>query len=198
MKTLLLILLSFISVHSIAQIKRVKFTDATFENGMLYPIAQISGADDVASKINADILEKIKDLKDADFCVGQYGFVQKGPHIQIHIFCNCIDFKESQNRYYLYNIETGENVQYSDILTPNKMKASAKYLKEVSAMHIKTNSISIEPRVLKLIDSNNIDAFKVTFKRDGLDLWLLDKNWGDKPMFITWGAMRSYMKYSFL
>ena len=47
-------------------------------------------------------------------------------------------------------------------------------------------------------DSNNIDAFKVTFKRDGLDLWLLDENWGDKPMFITWGAMRSYMKYSFL
>lgn len=198
MKIFLFTLLTLMTVNSFAQIKRVKFIDATFENGMLYPIAQIPGSDDIASKMNADILINIQDLKDADFCIGQYGFVQKGSHIQIHLFCNCIDFKESQNRYFLYNIETGENVKNSDILTPNKKKAASKYLKEMTDNHIKLNNLSIDPAALKLIVSDNIDAFKVTFKRDGMDLWLLNDKWGDKPMSITWGAMRSFMKYSFL
>ena len=190
--------MTLITVNSFAQIKRVKFTDATFENGMLYPIANLSGSDDVALKINKNILENIQDLKEADFCVGQYGFVQKGSHIQIHIFCNCIDFKESQNRYYLYNLESGENVNYSDIFTPNKTKAAAKFLNEVTAHHINTNNLSIDPNFKKLINLKNIDAFKVTFKRDGLDVWLKDEGWGKKPMFITWGAMRGFMKYSFI
>jgi len=198
MKALLLALLTLTSINSFSQIKRVKFTDATFENGMLYPIAHLQGADEITSKINTDILANIQDLKDADFCIGQYGFVQKGSHLQIHIFCNCIDFKESQNRYLLYNIETGKNVNYLDILTPNKIKATSKYLKEITAIHIKANNLSIAPSSMKLIESENLDAYKVTFKRDGLDLWLKDDSWGEKPMFITWGAMRPFMKYSFI
>lgn len=198
MRTLIIILFTIISLSSWAQIVRVKFTDATFENGMLYPVAQMQGADEIASKINKDLLSKIQDLKEADFCVGQYGFVQKGPHIQIHIFCNCIDFDESQNRYYLYNTESGEHVRYSDILSPKKKKATSKRLEELTNSFIKLNKLDVSKESLEKIDTETLDAYKVRFKRDGIDLWLKDNNWGEKPLFMTWGSMREYMKFSFI
>ena len=55
MKSILFTLLTLISVNSFAQITRVKFTDATFENGMLYPIAHLAGSEIIADKINKNI-----------------------------------------------------------------------------------------------------------------------------------------------
>ena len=181
-----------------AQMEKVKFKEATFENGMLYPIAIVTANPAIAEKINKHLLSQIEDLKNADFCIGQYGYVQKGMHLQIHIFCNCIDFDESQNRYFLYNVETGDNVPYVDIFEPKKVKSATSIIQDKTKAFAIENSIKLSEEEIKAIESNNLDAFKVTFKRDGLDLWLNSASWGDKPMFITWGELRSVMKYSFI
>ena len=122
MKVLMTLIAFFTLFQAYSQLDQIKFKEATFENGMLYPVAIVSSSKEVEDKINKNLLSQIDDLKSADFCIGNYGYVQKGAHLQIHIFCNCIDFDESQNRFFLYNIESGENVLYSDLLNPQKVK----------------------------------------------------------------------------
>ena len=198
MKLFLTILAAFTFLTTNAQLDQVKFKEGTFENGMLYPIAVISKNPAIADKINKHLQEQIKDLKDADFCIGQYGYVQKGAHLQIHIFCNCIDFDESQNRYYLYNIETGDHVDYVDIFNPKKVKVATEDILAQTKQFAASNNITLSDADINAIKTSNLDAFKVIFKRDGMDLWLNSESWGDKAMFIKWSALREVMKFSFI
>lgn len=198
MKIIKLIIVLFISSISLTQIQRVKFNDASFENGMLYPVVVIERSQENADKINTHLQAQIQDLKEADFCIGQFGYVQKGKHIQIHIFCNCIDFEESQNRYYLYNAETGENVHYVNIIDPHKTKNAIAFFEKKAETYAELNSIKLSAADKKLISSNSIDAFIVVFKREGVDLWLKTESWGEKPLFIAWVEMHKIMKYAFL
>tara|TARA_R110002072_G_scaffold296587_2_gene468612 strand:- start:3584 stop:4141 length:558 start_codon:yes stop_codon:yes gene_type:complete len=181
-----------------AQLEQVKFIEASFENGMIYPVAVVKNSQEVADKINEHLQTQIEDLKNSDFCIGQYGYIQKGAHIQIHIFCNCIDFEESQNRYFLYNIETGDNVLYSDLFIPQKIKHAVSHLLEKTKSHASANNITLSEDHIKSINDNSLDAFKVTFKREGMDLWLKSDTWGDKPLFISWSELKTSMKYSFI
>ena len=184
-------LLTFSTLN--AQLDQVKFKEAAFENGMMYPIAVVLGDKTVEDNINKHLQSQIQDLKDADFCIGQYGFVQKGAHLQVHIFCNCIDFDESQNRYFLYNSQSGDNVSYSDLLNPKKIKIATTFLVNKAKA---TNSISESD--IQSIQEKNLDAFKIIFKLEGMDLWLKSEYWGEKPLFIAWGEMKEMMKYSFI
>ncbi|HIP31424.1 MAG TPA: hypothetical protein EYG86_01540 [Crocinitomicaceae bacterium] len=184
-------LLTFSTLN--AQLDQVKFKEAAFENGMMYPIAVVLGDKTVEDNINKHLQSQIQDLKDADFCIGQYGFVQKGAHLQVHIFCNCIDFDESQNRYFLYNSQSGDNVSYSDLLNPKKIKITTTFLINKAKT---TNNISDAD--IQSIQEKNLDAFKIIFKREGMDLWLKSEYWGEKPLFIAWGEMKEMMKYSFI
>jgi len=176
-----------------AQLDQVKFKEATFENGMMYPVAVVAGNKTVEDNINKHLQSQIQDLKNADFCIGQYGFVQKGAHLQVHIFCNCIDFDESQNRYFLYNSQTGDNVKYNDLLNPKKIKITTAFL-----INKAKAASSISEADIQLIQEKNLDAFKIIFKREGMDLWLKSEAWGEKPLFIAWREMKEMMKYSFL
>ena len=198
MKIIITLLALSIYSTSFSQISQVKFTESTFENGMLYPTAVVYGSKEATDNINTNLLSQIQDLKEADFCIGQYGYVQKGAHIQIHIFCNCIDFDESQNRYFLYNVESGDAVKYENILNPRKKEDASKFLKEKTAAFINTNSIDINKSDLEIIDNDNLDAFKIVFKREGMDLWLKNDAWGKESLFISWGEMKELMKYNFL
>jgi len=184
-------LLTFSTLN--AQLDQVKFKEAAFENGMMYPIAVVLGDKTVEDNINKHLQSQIQDLKDADFCIGQYGFVQKGAHLQVHIFCNCIDFDESQNRYFLYNSQSGDNVSYSDLLNPKKIKITTTFLINKAKT---TNNISDAD--IQSIQEKNLDAFKIIFKLEGMDLWLKSEYWGEKPLFIAWGEMKEMMKYSFI
>lgn len=198
MKVLLTLISIFAFFCSFSQLDQVKFTESTFENGMLYPIAVVSSDKVIEDKINKDLLSQIEDLKSADFCIGNYGYVQKGAHLQIHIFCNCIDFDESQNRYYLYNIESGENVSYSDLLNPKKKKDAVNFLQAKVKAFSSVNSLNLTSDDLNLIINDNLDAFRVTMKREGMDIWLKSANWGEKPLFVTWPEMRTILKYNYL
>ena len=130
-----------IITSSYCQNNSVQFRESSFENGMLYPQVVMPGQQEHEQNINEDILNRISDLEKNDFCIGQYGYVQKSSHLQIHIFCSCIEFEGNVNRYLLYNIEEGTAVPYSDMLNIKMKKQAAQCLTETTKKWVLLNSI---------------------------------------------------------
>ncbi|MDX2362706.1 MAG: hypothetical protein QNK23_17990 [Crocinitomicaceae bacterium] len=199
MKTYLLLLGIIFSANLFAQIGEVKFREETFDNGMTYPQVITESAPEVESSINANILEQLKDIEASDFCIGQFGYVQKGMHLQIHIFCNCIDFDESENRFFLYNLESGAAVPYSDLLGAKRKEATGNFLVEKVREYLGENQSELSEEMYTEIGTKNLDAFKVEMTKAGLNISLPDfPKWGEKPLLITWGELRSFLRVNYI
>ena len=199
MKSIVTLFGLLITAYSYCQNNNVQFRESSFENGMMYPQVVIPGEQEHEEAINSDILNRISDLEKSDFCIGQYGYVQKSAHLQIHIFCNCIEFEESVNRYLLYNIDEGQAVPYSDMLNSKMKKQAAQFLTEMTEKWVLLNSIDANKKNIEKINELTLDAFIVVLKRSGMDLWLKEEpNWGKKALFIDWDQMKDYLKYRFI
>ena len=198
LKTALIYIIAFSSCTTFAQLSEVKFTEKSFENGMTYPQLAISDKA-LQDSINSNIELRIADLKESDFCIGQYGYVQKRTHLQINLFCTCIEFDAPQNRYFFYNLVSGKPVPYSDITEPKTSKKLNALLIEKSKLHLanKMGTLSLESQAK--IEENGIDAFQVVMQRGGLDLWLTEEQtWSEKPLFISWVELTPFLKYQFM
>lgn len=198
LKSALLFIIAFSSFATFAQLSEVKFTEKSFDNGMVYPQLAISDKA-LEHSINSNIEQRISDLQESDFCVGQYGYVQKRTHLQINLFCTCIEFEEPQNRYFFYNLVSGEPVPYSDITEPKTSKKLNTLLIEKAKLHLsnKMGTLSIDSQ--SKINESGIDAFRVVMQRGGLDLWLSEApEWGEKPLFISWVELTPFLKYQFM
>ena len=199
MKVLLTITTILLFSQAFSQLAEVKFRELTFDNGMLYPAVVIPENKAYEDAINKDLMAGIADLKESDFCIGQYGYVQKSTHLQIHIFCNCIDLDESENRFFLYNIENGTAVPYSDLLNPTKLGDAGSYLADRTRTYLESLSSQISKTEENTIMETNFDAFKTEMTRDGVNLWLTDNaQWGKDPLFISWTDLRSFLRLHFI
>jgi hypothetical protein len=194
------LVLLFFASSAAAQLKEVRFNDATFENGMTYPQLEIAGDPVHQDSINADLRLKLKDLEAAEFCIGQYGYVQKSTHLQIHIFCNCIDFSESVNRYYLYNLEEGRSVPYSDLINPQEKDAATAFLSGKMTEFTAQNDITLSETALSNIQKLNLDGMQVEMTRDGLNIQMrVDEGWdATKILKVSWVELKSFLKYHFI
>ena len=195
MKNAFLIILLFTTSIAFSQYSQVRFKEGTFENGMLYPIAISPGLPEVSERINTHLQKQISDLKASDFCIGQYGYVQKGDIIQIHIFCNCIDFSESQNRYYIYNVDNGKSETNMGIIDERKIKKFSVFLLNKVKVHTEANNTELTDSQLNEIKTNQLNAFKMILSKDGINLWL-NESWGEKALFISWTELKAFMRYS--
>lgn len=199
MKQLSAFILTFILSTSFSQLTEVKFREKAFANGMNYPQVIIPASKKCEDSINANILLKISDLESSDFCVGQYGYVQKSTHLQIHIFASCIDMDESQNRFLLYNLDEGTCVPYSDLINPKKTAEAGSYLTEKAKVYAAGKSIELNDEIFSAITEHNLDAFQAEMTKDGIDLWLPNLTaWGEKRMTITWIELKPFLKYNFI
>ena len=186
-----ILLLNFVN----AQVSQVKFKDQTFENGMKYP--QVILDDKIKEgAINDDILKELEDLKASDFCIGQYGYVQKSIYLQIHVFCNCIDFEESQNRYYLYDIEEAIAIPYSALIEEKGTKRLSALLIEKTKTFASTKNIELPNNFIEQVEKSNLDAYQIVMKREGLDLWINSKK--EASLFISWAELKPFMKLHFI
>lgn len=189
----------FLVFNSVAQMSEVKFREESFANGMVYPLVVIPAHKSLEDSINADILRRVSDLEASDFCIGQYGYVQKSSHLQIHLFCNCIDFKESENRYYLYNLEEGRAVAYSDLLNPKERPAAGEFLLGKIKAFASQNGINLSQDIVDNILSNNLNAMKVEMTKDGLRLSLDAEGWkADMTCTVSWIEMKPFLKFHFI
>lgn len=189
-----------LSFGTFAQLKEVRFKDGTFANGMTYPQIEIAGDPVHQDSINKDLLRKLADLEAAEFCIGQYGYVQKSTHLQIHIFCNCIDFAQSENRYYLYNLEEGSSVPYSDLLNPHEKVAATEFLALKIKEYSGQNGISLSAEALQNIQEKNLDAMHVEMTRDGLNIQMTEADgWNSAKIFkLSWLDLKPFLKYHFI
>jgi hypothetical protein len=184
-------LLLLISCSAFAQIK---FTDKTFDNGMLYPVAHFSGNEAVADSMNAIIKRNLTDAEVSDFCIGDYGFFQKGNHLELHLICNCIDFSETAHKFLFFSLETGTLVSYTDLFTS---KEKDKALKHINELVRKAGSDTCASEFGEMTNDLTWSEMKIRMYRDGLEIHPVSGTC-ENPIQIPWTELSTFLKYSYL
>lgn len=195
MKLLNLFILFLLSGSIFGQ---VKLTPKTFDNGFKYPVVVLSPDKTNQEPINKKILESVSDLEASDFCIGEYGFVQKGNHLEIHIFCTCIDLDESEHRYLLFNLETGEMVSHDDLFDPKQKK------KALAAINTKIKAYSSSDETCKtdfgkLNSDIQFEDLSFRLHKDGLEVRPEGtKSCEATPLHMSWVELSKYLKIKFI
>lgn len=193
MKTLVLLSLLLISFFGFNQ---VKFTESTFENGFRYPIMVYSDNPVVQDSVNAKILRSIQDLKTSDFCIGDYGFVQKGNHLELHLVCNCIDMTVADHRYLLFNLVEGTLVNHPDVFDSKKRDLALKII-SISIRKAKETNTCVADfgDMEKDLDFTQMN---IRFYRDGLEIRPIGTECDKTPVKVLWTELSSCLKYNFI
>lgn len=172
---------------------QIKFSDQTFDNGMKYPVAHFSKDQTIADSMNAIIKRNLVDAEVSDFCIGDYGYFQKGNHIELHVICNCIDFAETDHRYLFFSLETGVLVPYTDLFDSKERDKALKKINEL------ISSASDETCKAELTSNGTVDWSQMTYRlyKDGLEIHP-QAGTCDNPVQIPWTVISTYLKYNFL
>ncbi len=191
MKVLTTIILLLFAGTAMSQIK---FSDKTFDNGMVYPVAHYAKDPAVADTMNAIIKRNLMDAEVSDFCIGDYGLVQKGNHVELHLICNCIDFAETDHRYLFFSLETGQLVSYTDLFDSKEKDRALKRINEIiSSADDETCKAELSS------EGTSIDWSQMTIRlyKDGMEIHP-PAGQCDNPVQVPWTEVSTYLKYNFL
>lgn len=193
-----LILSTFFVLILTNSFAQVGLTPLTFENGFKYPHANFPKDKTIEDKINEGIHETIKDLEANEFCIGEYGYVQKGSHIEIHIFATCMELPESEHRYVLFNIESGERVKHEDLFADKQQSDALAFIEKKLTAHQSSNALCDEK--LKNIDgSAGFEDMNIRLYKDGIEIRPLKTSDCEQfPLRITWNELKEFLKYNFI
>lgn len=192
MKLLATLCLIFGSMVAFGQIK---FSDETYDNGMRYPVAHFDSKPEIADSMNAVIQEKLVDAETSDFCVGDYGYFQKGNHIELHLICNCIDFAETDHRYLFFSLESGELVGYSDLFENKKKDEALKFINKSIRDAQASNSCAQE--FGDMTENLGWNDMIIRLYKDGFEIHPASGAC-ESPVKIPWTSVSSFLKYNFL
>lgn len=192
-------LIIFFLLATISFGQQLKLVPQKIDNGYSYPHAVIPGEKDAQDKINAAIDSAIIEYKSSDYCIGQYGYVQKGSHIEIHLFASCMEMSESEHQYIMFNIETGDQVEHNDLFTDNQRKAALKYIKEqIDAYTIGDGNCTTAWTEIQNQEISYEDI-SLRMNRDGIEVRPANtKECESGSIMIPWAKLSSYLKYNFL
>jgi hypothetical protein len=195
MKTLLIILgLTLTSTVS----AQVKFLSKTFDNGFKYPVAVFTTDKSVEDSLNRLIRASIGDLETSDFCIGEFGYVQKGPHLQLFLLCNCIDMPTSEHRYLFFNLEVGSLVPQKDLFSPKEYEAALKLISAKIKTH-KAITTESQQEFEALIDNLTFESIDIRLSKDGIEIRPMNHNQSEKsPLLISWIDLKPYLQYNFI
>lgn len=192
MRCFLTIITVLIASTSVAQIK---FSESTFDNGMLYPVAEFPDNPTIADSMNAIIQRNLNDAEGSDFCIGDFGYFQKGNHIELHLVCNCIDFTETDHRYLFFSLETGTLVGYTDLFDSKErdkaIKAINRLIKAADQTKTCAGNFAATDAGLEWSD------MKFRLYKDGLEVYPTEGAC-ENPVQIPWTEISTYLRYSFL
>lgn len=195
MKVLTIFAILILTTNAIGQ---VKFQPRTFENGFKYPHIELSSNKSSEDSINKRILASIADLKASDFCIGEYGFVQKGIHIEIHMFCTCIDLDDSEHRYLLFNTETGEQVKHIDLFDP-KQTDKALALLNSKIQSYQASDANCKSDFSKLNADSKFEDLHLRMYKDGIEVRPLNSvNCEKTPLRVTWTEMSTLLRHKYI
>lgn len=177
---------------------QVKFTSKAFENGFKYPVAVFSSDIAIQDTMNAQIESSIQDLESSDFCIGDFGYVQKGAHLQLHLMCNCIDMKESEHRYLFFNLKTGYLVRQADLFAPKERERALIYISGELKKHTATTDACKES-FSSLPETISYDDIDIRIGKDGIEVRPKNSTSCERePLRIEWKNLHSYLQFSFI
>lgn len=178
---------------------QIKFEDKQLENGLTYPQLVTTGDSSAYALINSDIYSGIKDLEESGFCVSNYGYVQKGNHLQIQLMCSCMEMDKGEIRLFFYNLQTGKKVKYSDLFEEKEREKALKLIDDKIKAHVSSTSPTCADAFNQLGDNIKFDELEVKLTREGLELTVPDSDACDStPVSISWTDLKTFLKYNFL
>lgn len=193
MKTLVVIAILLIPFLGFNQIK---FSVNTFENGFRYPVLIYPENVAVQDSINAQIANNISDLKASDFCIGDYGYVQKGNHIELHLVCNCIDMSTADHRYLCFNLVEGTLVNQPDIFESKKRELALKII-SINIRKVKETNTCVTD-FGDLTEDLDFSQMNIRFYKDGIEVRPLVGDCSKTPVLVKWTELSSCLKYNFI
>ena len=192
-----IILLPLLLLFQFVTAQQVIFSEAQFDNGLTYPIAQFKGNPGAVKMLNNNILGIISEYEEQDYCIGQYGYVQQTNFIQLNFYFNCIDMDESKNVFHLFNLSEGQPCPVSEMFIEKEKKRYEPYFRKRIAAHYTENGK--ETPTEAEMKSLSIDDYTVILMDKGIEISMKsDGNWPDKRLLIYWSELRPYLKMTFL
>lgn len=177
---------------------QIKFKTLEYANGLKYPEAVFVNEPAIQDSVNKIIKRKIGALEQSDFCIGDFGYVQKGSHLQIHFMCNCIDMAATEHRYAFINLSSGTEVSFDDIfLDKDKSKALVVIQK---AIQNKTPSLqeSCKSSFAALNENPNWNELSLRLHKDGIQIRPNNcSSCESSPVFVPYNELTEYFKYQF-
>ena len=176
---------------------QIKFKTLEYANGLKYPEAVFVNEPAIQDSVNKIIKQKIGALEQSDFCIGDFGYVQKGSHLQIHFMCNCIDMAETEHRYAFINLSTGTEVKFDDIfLEKDKSKALAVIQKKING----AGNGNEDPCafVMSSLSGPTWDDLSLRLHKDGIQIRPANNNKCEHAVvFVSYNELTEYFKYQF-
>lgn len=192
--TLLLPILLFAQlIHA----QEIKFKNAQYPNGLIYPVAEFNANSDAQKNMNAKILEIVSEYESQDYCIGQYGYVQQTSFIQLHFYFNCIDMEESENKYYLFDLGDGTLCAPSKMFLDKQQENMHRYFRSRISDFYKSNGK--DPLPAETLNQLSIDDFRVQLTEEGLLIRSTTlENWSTQDLSVSWSDLRPYLKTTFI
>lgn len=167
-------------------------------SGLKYPVVRITSNPNAEKKINDRIEEQVKPYEASDFCVGDYGYVVKGMHLQVHLLINCIEMKESEHHYLLFNMETGEIVEPSDLFDAKQRENALAFIQKKLAEYIALGP-PCQEAYQALGSTPNWDKMDIRLTPNGLEIRPIGTKACEKnALKIAWTEVFSLLKYNFI
>lgn len=192
------ILIALTLLNTIGLFAQVSISEGVFENGLSYPVLSDKYDSTKYEIINKDILSGLKDLESNLYCISDYGYVQKGNHIQLQVMCTCMEMDKGELRFFFYNLETGMPVKYSDLFDLKSKDKAMKYLDNKVSSFISVNSNECI-NSLKQEKSLKFDDLNVRMTREGLEIRsTITDSCKNSPLKVNWSELKDYLKYKFI
>lgn len=168
------------------------------DNGMRYPKAVITKEPAAQDSINKIIEANVADLRAQDFCAGDFGFVQKGVFVQVHMLCNCIDMEQSEHRYLFFNFKDGTQVAVSEMFDPKKRDEALKFmLKKVS--EYKSSDEACNTAYASINESSTFDDIDIRLAADGIEIRPVDTDVCEHTaLMIKWLDVHSFLRLNYI
>lgn len=190
---LLIALLAFFSVKS-----QIKFIPQEYGNGFKYPKAVYETEPAIEDSVNKIIHSKVSDLESSDFCVGDYGYVQKGSHLQILFMCNCIDMAQTEFRYTLINLSTGKEVPFKDVFEEKSQSKALDVLRK-AVMNKSSANADCNTLLKSKGEEINWDDMNLRLSKDGIEIRPANAPACEPfPIKVPYSEFSEYLKYQSL
>lgn len=176
-------------VSTIGYSQKVQVRSLQLDNGQSYPELFGTGHPDIEEKMNSTILKLVDSLKNAEMCIGDFGYVYRSPYLQIHLFHNCDYQWDNTHVYYNFWTPTGDVFDPTSMFLPEKKE---KLNKEIFSRLVQNKTSSCHGYNE---GDDLLDTATIIFHQNGLQFELKEKK--DCPAasaILSWTDLAEFMK----